>query len=875
MRGYSRGYGFGLGLLPPPLRLVLAVVLTSAYVYIRTPNVALWIALVSLILVLLNGRYRFGGVFLFVLAVAFLERFVGNTIFSPPGRTIFRFWILHVTDSGFNLGLVGGLKRVAMISTGYATLMSSQYHDFYSGITFFFRTRGCKKWIMCFFRMLQTKGDEIRGLFWALHIRGVYVTKYHPIRWINGLKLLLEAVYNRLFATIDKVTFAGETKSRASSASSGFMLEAKDIKAWYDGREVLGGVSLRVTAGEFILLIGPNGGGKSSFLRILSGYIPGIIGEYEGEVLLNGVSISDASLAEISKTIRYLSDDVSDVIAGLTVGQEMMLGTDSELEARKCLGAMGIDHLWTQETHKLSGGQQTRLTLASILCSKAQLLLLDNPLEPLDHLGRSDFIEALLEFRKNSRATVIVTDHLFWEFMPYVTRYVVLAKGKVSRDVAAPLDISAVLNLTEQPRSIIGLRATTQCGHLLGVLRSVHLLIDNYPVLCGVDLEIHAGEIVALMGPNGSGKTTVAAVLAGLLKPSSGQVISGGPGKIKFLMQDATLHIAKAKTRDQLTVQASLEHWPQAETEKFFTNHLATLGLTGDEDIASLPASILKLLLIADLFATGDIYILDEPSIGLDSSELESLAKYVCRAVEQGKAVLVITHDLRLAQIASRVLWMDKGKIIRETPTVARAIGTETIETRLGHAVVHAFEYGPEQRIALALFAQVPHDAKPLLLRAQLGCVYGTTLQSIDCDCGYQVEMAIGAIMKAGAGVLVYFPEEEGRGHGLLRKMRMITLERRLRMAPLRASQINGNGYADFTSLTYLPSILESIGAHGSFRLVTNSPQKLALLRGVGVPIVEVIPLVVQEDLLSELGRRELSEKQVRLGHGHRSPAVE
>jgi energy-coupling factor transport system ATP-binding protein len=865
-----RSYGYGLGLLPPPLRLVLAVTLTSAFIYIDSVRSAIVALICGLLLVILNLRFKLFRIFLFVVLSEAVWRVAGNWIFSPSAATETSHFLLRFNQYGFENGLIGGLKRVAMICVGYATLMSSRYYDYYEAVVFFFRPPLCKKWVMWFFRLLQIKALQMRGFYWSVLMRGIRPRKSNPRQLIQAMKVMLQSLGWHIISEVGKFTFAGETKERAASDGSKKTLDLEDVSVSYDALVALSHINLSVSGGEFIVLLGKNGAGKSTLLRLLSGYIPWITGAYTGNVTLDGVSIAQFDLNTIARSIKYIPDSAGESIAGLTVEQEVMLLARDKDCAIHAAEAMCIQDIWQQESDTLSGGQKSRCALAGILASGVKFVLLDNPLEPLDQTGREEFVEALLDFLRNSDSSVIVTDHFYYELMPYATRTIILDGGRIIKDAPGPpvlkdvYDIAGIRTEGAWPRISCPPR-----GELLAELSNIHLSIDGREVLRGFALQVYRGEQIALTGPNGSGKTTAMLVLAGLLKPRKGKVVvnSSLPYPVRMMMQDYGVHFAKATVREQLQLQPQLDKCAAQRTKQIVEETLSRLRLSGDENTFTVHPATARMVAAVDVASGGELIVFDEPSVGFDAREVEDLLAIYAQLVSSGKAVISITHDPRLIRAASRVLVLNDGSITRESVGAISVLDKSVMNLRTGAHDVWVFEYGPRNRIAFALCCGDFRTAKRLLVRVQFGCVFGTSLQSLDCDCGLQMDKALMEITAHGPGLLVYLPGEEGRGHGLGAKIRMMSVERTLNTSPFIATVFKGMNYANYSALTYVPYILDAVGVSGSVHLMTNNPQKVSALGAAGVAVCEVVPLTISESDLSEIGRMELLEKRELLGH--------
>ncbi len=241
--------------------------------------------------------------------------------------------------------------------------------------------------------------------------------------------------------------------------------------------------------------------------------------------------------------------------------------TRDETAARGYLATMGIEHLWNRETTKLSGGQQVRLVLAGALASQARYLLFDSPMQELDPIGRRDFMQALATLRATREAAVVVADPFWRDLSAFAERVAVMEGGCL---VAQP-----------SPQTFFGAGATGEQdgwlartklikhlarpqlatpGSPVASLRDVHVTLENNPILHGVSLQVCEGELLAIMGPNGSGKTTAMLTLAGAIRPVKGTV-NAPPGRA-YIFQDAKIQMVADTVQGELVLGPNILRWP-------------------------------------------------------------------------------------------------------------------------------------------------------------------------------------------------------------------------------------------------------------------------------------------------------------------------
>jgi energy-coupling factor transporter ATP-binding protein EcfA2 len=428
--------------------------------------------------------------------------------------------------------------------------------------------------------------------------------------------------------------------------------------------DVLHDVDLAVQPGEFVYLAGPDMAGKTTLLRLIGGVIPRIMGEFKGRVRVDELATHEIQLADLCRLARYVAPEPFSSIYGLTVGQEISYLARDEPAAREYLQRMGIAHLWERETTKLSGGQQVRLVLAGALASQARYLLLDSPMQELDPQGRTDFMQALETLRAQSEVTVLVADPFWQQLAPFASRAVVLEEGRIT-DSLAPATFFTP-GWLERCHLTTRLDQTVPVapGGVIASLAGVHVALEGNPILHGVDLAVHEGELLAIMGPNGSGKTTAMLTLAGAIKPLAGVVHR--QGRMAYVFQDAKLQAIADTVQGELALGPNILRWSPEATRRFVEAGLAWTGIDPQASPLDLHPSQARMLAIAACNTDASVVILDEPTVGLDGAGIARLMSLVSALLVQGRAVIVITHDESVAALAHRVVVIQDGRVIEQ-----------------------------------------------------------------------------------------------------------------------------------------------------------------------------------------------------------------
>lgn len=447
-------------------------------------------------------------------------------------------------------------------------------------------------------------------------------------------------------------------------------------------------MEFEIAPGERVLLLGASGSGKSTLLRAMAGVLGADEGEQVGALEIDGVVPSAAR----GRAGLVLQDPDSQVILS-RVGDDVAFGCENlgvprgeiRPRVREALDAVGLDVALDRSTSALSGGQRQRLALAGVLAMRPGILLLDEPTANLDPAGVTEVRDAVGRILESTGATLVVVEHRVAVWRALVDRVIVLSPGGIVAD--GPVDEVLAARGAELAAQGIWVpefppaapRRARPAGHPQ-LLTTEALAVGREGVAVQRDLGavVRGGELLAITGPNGVGKSTLGLTLAGLLPPVDGSVEAD-----PVLAAGAGPHPARWKSRELLTrigtvfqdpehqflartVRAELEIGPHALRlppdeigrrtddllERLRLTHLARANpftLSGGEQ---------RRLSVATVLATRPrMLVLDEPTFGQDSVTWAELVALVAGLVDEGSAVVAMTHDLEfVATLADREL---------------------------------------------------------------------------------------------------------------------------------------------------------------------------------------------------------------------------
>ena len=479
------------------------------------------------------------------------------------------------------------------------------------------------------------------------------------------------------------------------------------------GTPTLHDITTRLPSGAFVLLTGPTGCGKSTLLRALNGLIPhASAGTLTGSVYLKGQDIASQPLAITCQQVSLLFQNPDDQLFCARVEDEIAFGLENlsvppdDIQERItiALKQVGLSGFESRQISSLSGGEKQRVALAAVCAMQPQVLLLDEPTSHLDPKGTREILNIVKQLNSDLGITVVLATHRTREVAPLCDHVWLMEDGRLCLDLpkadafqdAAPYQRLGV-QVPEDTSSNVPPSSLKRVPNVerQEVLLSIQNLHFRYPTtdtdaIYEISCEVPRGEVLAIMGANGSGKTTLIHLIAGLLRPPTGEItIDGKPcsrvklhqlaGKVGIVFQNPDLLLQAETVRDEVAFGPKNLKFPAKTREERVDKTLTRFDLQalGSEAPYALSRGQRQRTAVAATFSLHpDLFLLDEPTTGQDAQHLHQLMDELCSEIRQAQKTLIFaTHDVALTlKYADRILLLQDGSVIYDgDPAIAFA----------------------------------------------------------------------------------------------------------------------------------------------------------------------------------------------------------
>ena len=494
-------------------------------------------------------------------------------------------------------------------------------------------------------------------------------------------------------------------------------------------------ITLSIRKGEKVLICGPSGCGKSTLAHCINGLIPfSYDGTCSGSLRIDGRASRELGIFAISRTVGTVLQDTSAQFVGLTVAEDIAFALENdcvgepELHDRvaKTAALVGVEGRLSHAPGELSGGQKQRVSLAGILVDDVDVLLFDEPLANLDPATGKAAIELIDEIGRQTGAAVIIIEHRLEDVLHrHIDRVVLMGEGRILADVS-PDELLASTLLSEngirEPLYITALKyagvAITadmrpdSIGHIAlseqdkAAVRDWFCRVPPAPereetplqleaknirfsyrngheALHDLSLAVREGEISAIVGTNGAGKTTFCKLLCGFETQQEGTLLFSGADmaalsikeraeSIGYVMQDPNQMISQTMIYDEVALGLRTRKVPEDEIRPRVEEALKVCGLWPFRNwpVSALSFGQKKRVTIASILVLRPkVILLDEPTAGQDYRHYTEIMEFLLDLNRRGVTVLMVTHDMHLMlEYARRAIVFSDGQLIADAP---------------------------------------------------------------------------------------------------------------------------------------------------------------------------------------------------------------
>lgn len=453
------------------------------------------------------------------------------------------------------------------------------------------------------------------------------------------------------------------------------MITLKDVCFQYSADsevQAIQHIDITIPDGECLVLTGESGCGKTTLTRCINGLVPNFYeGRLTGELLLNDKNLPEMPQYEISRHIGTVFQDPRSQFFTVNSTDEVAFGCENlsmsteniNQNIKKAFHNLHMESLQDCSLFALSSGERQKLAVASIYAMDTPVLVLDEPSANLDLETMEILREILLDLKREGK-TMIISEHRLSYLRGVADRYVYIQNGEI-KQIWSPEQVE---QLSEAKRKRMGLRSFQKISmHDISKAvtkekstrtvegRGLAIHLDKTEIFHDLNFRFDwssTGKVVGIVGSNGSGKTTFAKILCGLLKPSAGTFLFDGKTvsarernkQTYFVMQDTDYQLFTESVRHELELAERKNH-RNCDMDTILEQ--LRLSQAAERHPLSLSGGQKQRVTIAAAFVSGsDILVFDEPTSGLDGKNMQRLKETIQELKKQGKLIFVITHDM-------------------------------------------------------------------------------------------------------------------------------------------------------------------------------------------------------------------------------------
>ncbi len=438
--------------------------------------------------------------------------------------------------------------------------------------------------------------------------------------------------------------------------------------------------NLSVSRGEFLVITGASGSGKSTICYSMLGLLEKFYeGEKQGNLQLNDIEISNSQTSELSKLIGYIPQRIENsfvtpyVFSEIAFSLEYQKYTKSEIMSKvhSVVKDLNIQKIFERKLNELSEGEKQLVAIAAAIVNKPAIIIADEPLANLDQANKKIILETLYQLNKKGK-TIIIATHEYEEYLQFASRVIKMYMGRIVDEI---LPKKSPISKTKKEKSIITTDVDIDTTAKLSV-ENLNFGFSNEFQISDISFKINEGQVLALVGDNGSGKTTLLKLIIGLHKQKNGSVKIDNidlkslswierTQKIGVVFQNPDVQFFEEKTIDEISL---------------ISRNLGKEIISDDIIINSRQSGLEKLLqynphslshgekrrlaFLSTIHHRPEVLILDEITSGLDDNNKSWIKNQIETLKAEGTTIIVISHNMKwVHEVADEVLGLKDGQI--------------------------------------------------------------------------------------------------------------------------------------------------------------------------------------------------------------------
>ena len=463
------------------------------------------------------------------------------------------------------------------------------------------------------------------------------------------------------------------------------MISIQDVSYFYNRSkgEQIKKISMEIDKGEIILLCGKSGSGKTTVTKLVNGLIPHFLeGSLSGDIYINGKNTSQMKIYEISEQVGSVFQNPKTQFFNLDSDSELIFGLENkgeppeEIKKRvsKAVYDLGIEKLLNRNVFKMSGGEKQLLAIASVYAMNPEIYVFDEPSANIDENGIEKIREVFIKLKTQGK-TIIISEHRLYYLTDLLDRAIYLQDGEIKYTFSN----SELISLNDELRRKMGLRTFVKMNNEDFISPVEYSDTDDFTVsnlkygysksvLKSVNISAGKGDIIAVTGENGQGKTTLMKILCGLLKEQEGS-IKYKDKIFKYKSRRKLCYMVMQDVIHQLFSESVIEEFElsDSKTKKEEVEEILTkLELIKFKDKYPLCLSggeMQRLAVAVGILMNREIIIFDEPTSGLDYLNMLEISEII-KKFSKGKIVFIVTHDTELIDnTCNKLLEISDGKV--------------------------------------------------------------------------------------------------------------------------------------------------------------------------------------------------------------------